>query len=194
MKTEYIEFLRSKIPQAEVCGFQPPTEVHAGLFPHQGDVATWACKGGRRAVFASFGLGKTRIHLQLSQWVTDHTGGLFLIIAPLGVRQEFTKSDGPALGMQIPLNTELSARNIEKHVCPLQLDIIERCIRRYSNEGEIILDPFMGVGSTAVQALKMKRKALGCELNADYWKVSAAFCERQEADLEMPTLFDIWQE
>jgi DNA modification methylase len=98
------------------------------------------------------------------------------------------------INRMVTLNTELSARNIEKHVCPLQLDIIERCIRRYSNEGEIILDPFMGVGSTAVQALKMKRKALGCELNADYWKVSAAFCERQEADLEMPTLFDIWQE
>lgn len=98
------------------------------------------------------------------------------------------------INRMVTLNTELSARNIEKHVCPLQLDIIERCIRRYSNEGEIILDPFMGVGSTAVQALKMKRKALGCELNADYWKVSAAFCERQEADLEMPTLFDIWKE
>ena len=91
----------------------------------------------------------------------------------------------------LTLNTELSARNLEKHVCPLQLDIIERCIRRYSNEGDIILDPFMGVGSVAVGALKMKRKALGCELNADYWKVSCQFAEREEAELETPTLFDI---
>jgi hypothetical protein len=95
------------------------------------------------------------------------------------------------INRMVTLNTELSARNVEKHVCPLQLDIIERCIRRYSNDGDVILDPFMGVGSVAVQALKMRRKALGCELNADYWKCSAAFCEREEAELETPTLFDL---
>lgn len=90
-----------KIPQAEVEGFDPPSPCHHSLFPHQMDICEWAIRGGRRAIFASFGLGKTRMHLQLAKWVCEKTGGSFLIICPLGVRQEFTQSDGPAMGMQL---------------------------------------------------------------------------------------------
>lgn len=100
-KERYIEFLRSKIPQAEVAGFEPPSPPHPSLFPHQVEICMWACRGGRRAIFANFGLGKTRMHLQLALWVTQHTGGKFLIICPLGVRQEFTVSDGPAMGIPV---------------------------------------------------------------------------------------------
>lgn len=100
-KPTYIEFLRGKIPQAESAGFEPPSEPHASLYPHQRDLAEWACRGGRRAVFAAFGLGKTRMHLQIAQWVTEATGGKYLIVAPLGVRQEFTRSDGPAMGIEV---------------------------------------------------------------------------------------------
>jgi DNA modification methylase len=95
----YTEFLQSKIPQAEKVGFEAPSPAHPSLFPHQSDICHWAINGGRRAVFANFGLGKTRIHLQLAKWVSEKTGGRFLIICPLGVRQEFTLSDGPAMGM-----------------------------------------------------------------------------------------------
>lgn len=95
----YIEFLQSKVPAAELAGFEPPSPPHESLFPHQVDLSMWAIRGGRRAVFANFGLGKTRIHLQLAKWVTEETGRRFLIICPLGVRQEFTLSDGPAMGM-----------------------------------------------------------------------------------------------
>jgi DNA modification methylase len=95
----YLEFLQSKIPQAEKVGFESPSPAHPSLFPHQSDICHWAINGGRRAVFANFGLGKTRIHLQLAKWVSEKTGGRFLIICPLGVRQEFTLSDGPAMGM-----------------------------------------------------------------------------------------------
>lgn len=100
-KQTYMEFLRSKIPQAEVAGFEPTSECHESLFPHQQDICRWMILGGRRACFAAFGLGKTRIHLQLAKWVTEKTEGKFLIVAPLGVRQEFTQSDGPAMGMKI---------------------------------------------------------------------------------------------
>lgn len=68
------------------------------------------------------------------------------------------------------LNTSQSVQGKIKHVCPLQLDIIERCIQRYSNEGEVIFDPFGGIMSTPYVALKMKRKALAIELNQNYWK------------------------
>lgn len=97
----YDDFLRSKIPQAERAGFEPPSEPHASLFPHQRDIATWAIKGGRRAIFANFGLGKTRMHLQLAKWVAEQTGQRYLIVAPLGVRQEFTKREGPVMGLKI---------------------------------------------------------------------------------------------
>jgi hypothetical protein len=98
----YIEFLKRKIPQAEVAGFAPLSECHESLFHHQRAICLWAIRGGRRAVFANFGLGKTRIHLQIARWVTEKTRGKYLIVAPLGVRQEFTLSDGPQMGMSIP--------------------------------------------------------------------------------------------
>jgi len=100
-KTAYIDFLMAKIPKAEVAGFEPPSPPHESLFPHQVDICLWGIRGGRRAIFANFGLGKTRMHLQLAKWVCEETNGRFLIICPLGVRQEFTQSDGPAMGLEL---------------------------------------------------------------------------------------------
>lgn len=57
----------------------------------------------------------------------------------------------------------------EKHVCPLQLEVIRRCIRLYTNPGAIVLDPFMGIGSTACVALEQGRSAFGFELKESYW-------------------------
>lgn len=95
----YLDFVRAKVPQAESLGFEPPSPCHASLFPHQRELAEWMVRGGRRANFSQFGLGKTRIHLQVAQWVTEQTGKPFLIVCPLGVRQEFTRNDGPAMGL-----------------------------------------------------------------------------------------------
>lgn len=89
------------------------------------------------------------------------------------------------------LNSEQSRRAQEKHVCPLQLDVIKRLVTRYTNNGEVVYDPFMGIGSTAWQALKMGRKAWGTELNEEYWRFSVGYAEAVEAELEVPTLFDL---
>ena len=89
------------------------------------------------------------------------------------------------------LNSEQSRKGEEKHVCPLQLDIIKRLITRYTNEGEAVYDPFMGIGSVAWQALKMGRTALGTELNEEYWRYSVGYAEAVEAELEVPTLFEL---
>jgi DNA modification methylase len=62
----------------------------------------------------------------------------------------------------------------EKHVCPLQLEVIRRCILLYTNPGEIVLDTFMGIGSTAYQALKEGRNAVGFELKESYHRQSLA--------------------
>lgn len=58
----------------------------------------------------------------------------------------------------------------EKHVCPLQLDVIERLLTLYSNPGDKVLTPFMGVGSEVFQALEMGRFAIGTELKPSYYR------------------------
>jgi len=64
--------------------------------------------------------------------------------------------------------------NDEKHICPLQLDTIERIIHLYSNEGETVMSPFGGIGSEGFQALKMKRKSVSIELKESYFKLNEA--------------------
>jgi hypothetical protein len=62
----------------------------------------------------------------------------------------------------------------EKHICPLQLDVIERAIEMWSNPGDTIATPFMGIGSEAVTAVKMGRHAIGAELKRSYWQIARA--------------------
>lgn len=81
----------------------------------------------------------------------------------------------------------------EKHVCPLQLEVIRRCIRLYSNPGETVLDPFMGIGSTAVVALEEGRAAVGFELKESYHRQAVKNAEkaRTRDQVSAPTLFDL---
>lgn len=74
--------------------------------------------------------------------------------------------------------------NDEKHICPLQLDTIERLIHLYSNKGDIVFTPFMGIGSEVYQAVKMGRTGLGFELKESYYELAkfnlSALCEIQK--------------
>ena len=76
----------------------------------------------------------------------------------------------------------------ERHICPLQLDVIERCLTLYSNPGDLVLDPFNGIGSTGYQALNMRRRYLGIELKPEYAAQASKFLAEAEASQE--TLFD----
>jgi len=89
------------MPVVESDGFEPKTDCPAWFKDHQRDCVNWAIRKGRAALFESFGLGKTVQQLQLCKWIHEHTGGKVLIIAPLGVRQEFTRNDGPRMGMKV---------------------------------------------------------------------------------------------
>lgn len=62
--------------------------------------------------------------------------------------------------------------NDEKHICPLQLDTIERLIHLYSNKGDTVFTPFMGIGSEVFQAVKMERKGIGFELKESYFDLA----------------------
>lgn len=79
------------------------------------------------------------------------------------------------------------------HVCPLQLDIAERIIRRYSKEGETVLDPFGGLMTVPMTAVKMGRKGYGIELNADYFRDGVGYLQAAEQEKEVPTLFDFME-
>lgn len=80
----------------------------------------------------------------------------------------------------------------ERHVCPLQLPVIQRCIELWSNPGDVVIDPFNGIGSTGYQALKMGRKYVGVELKESYYKLSVKNLEQaeREADTEAISMFD----
>jgi len=71
----------------------------------------------------------------------------------------------------------------ERHICPLQLDVIERCIRLWSNPGDLVLSPFAGIGSEGYEALRLGRRFLGTELKPSYWRVAARNL-RQAAELQ----------
>lgn len=88
------------------------------------------------------------------------------------------------------LNTTQSHRKQALHVCPLQLDIIERIINRYSNEGDLVLDPFGGLMSVPMTAVKMGRMGYGIELNPDYFRDGVGYLKQAEAEDTALTLFD----
>lgn len=99
----YLEFLKSKIVLAKETGFDiDPGEINPALKPHQRDSVIWALRGGRRALFQSFGLGKTVQEIEFCHQAVRHDGGRALIVLPLGVRQEFARDAEQILGYPAP--------------------------------------------------------------------------------------------
>lgn len=88
------------------------------------------------------------------------------------------------------LNSEQSRKELQMHICPLQIDIVNRIIERYSNEGDTVLDPFAGLMTVPLCAVQKKRRGIGIELN--YKSYHDGLFYLKEADLERsgPTLFD----
>lgn len=78
----------------------------------------------------------------------------------------------------------------ERHICPLQLDFIERCVRLWSNPGELVLSPFAGIGSEGYVAVKFGRRFVGIELKPSYWRTACGNLADIERQLAIPTLLD----
>jgi DNA methylase len=90
----------------------------------------------------------------------------------------------------LTLNSEQSRRAVEKHVCPLQFDIVDRLIERYSNAGELVYDPFCGLGTVPYRAILKGRRGGGSELNAGYFMDQVHYLRSAEQQVSMPSLFD----
>jgi len=81
----------------------------------------------------------------------------------------------------------------ERHICPLQLQVIERAIELWTNPGDIVLDPFDGIGSTGYVALAHGRRHVGVELKQSYYEQAVKNCEAAESKRDAPTLFDMME-
>jgi hypothetical protein len=89
------------------------------------------------------------------------------------------------------LNGEQARKELQMHICPLQFDIVERIIGRYSNPGELVLDPFGGLMTVPYQAVKMGRRGYGIELNPESFKDGVGYLKAVEAEYAHPELFDL---
>ena len=89
------------------------------------------------------------------------------------------------------LNTSQSSRRQQLHVCPLQFDIVDRIINRYSNPNDLVLDPFGGLGTVALEAMKLGRRGYSIELNQDYFRDAVAYLRTEDEKDDSPTLFDL---
>ena len=128
-------------------------------------------------------------HVKLAEDL-DENGKLpaiFMVVAPGSWNQMEVWDD---INRMRTLNTTQSRRRQQMHVCPLQLDIVERIINRYSNEGDTVLDPFGGLMTVPMTAVKMHRKGYGIELNPDYFRDGVGYLQEVENEIETPTLFD----
>lgn len=115
----------------------------------------------------------------------------FMVVAPGSWNQMEVWDD---INRMRTLNTTQIRRRAQMHVCPLQLDIVERIINRYSNEGDTVYDPFGGLMTVPMTAVKMHRYGKGCELNSDYFRDGVGYLQAAENEIDEPTLFDFMPE
>ena len=78
----------------------------------------------------------------------------------------------------------------ERHICPLQLGLIERAVKLWSNRGETVLSPFAGIGSEGYESIKAGRRFVGCELKPSYWATAVKNLDEAERVASLPSLFD----
>ena len=119
-----------------------------------------------------------------------HLPATFMVVAP----GSWTNQVWDDINRMRTLNTTQSQRRQQLHVCPLQLDIVDRLINRYSNPGDLVLDPFGGIGTVAMEAVKAGRRGYTIELNNGYFRDAVGYLrEVEERDMTL-SLFDLLDE
>lgn len=100
---------------------------------------------------------------------------------PLDQWQEWASPVWMSIDQSNVLNVKLAReQNDERHLCPLQLDVIERALIMWSNAGDTVLSPFTGIGSEGVTSLKLGRRFVGTELKESYWRQAVRYLEAQD--------------
>lgn len=111
----------------------------------------------------------------------------FMSLAP----GSFDESVWHDVNRMLTLNGQQTQRGLQNHVCPLQFDIVDRLINRYTNKGELVYDPFCGLGTVPYRALHLGRRGQGSELNTGYFFDSVQYLQAAEKQVSMPSLFDM---
>jgi DNA modification methylase len=118
----------------------------------------------------------------------DATGWLpstFMLLQPQSWHPEVWTD----ITRMLTLNGQQHAKGKEMHLCPLQFDIVDRCIEQHSMPGEEVYDPFGGLGTVPYRALKLRRRGRSCELSHSYWLDSLTYCQAAAREMSMPDLF-----
>lgn len=128
-------------------------------------------------------------HVSLAEKLDDEhkLPSAFMVVAPAS----WSESVWDDILRMKTLNTSQSRKAQQLHVCPLQIDTVERLIERYSNPGDKVLDFFGGVMTVPYVAVKMGRYGIGIELNEGYFRDGVGYLKSAEAEIDMPTLFDV---
>ena len=130
-------------------------------------------------------------HVQLAKELDadGHLPATFMVVAP----GSWTDQVWDDINRMRTLNTTQSQRRKENHVCPLQIDVVDRLINRYSNPGDLVLDPFGGLGTVALEAIKAGRRGYTIELNNDYFRDAVGYLKEYDESLRSDNLclFDV---
>lgn len=131
-------------------------------------------------------------HVALAKKLDEdgHLPATFMVVAP-GSWSDDVWDD---VNRMRTLNSEQKRRDLQMHVCPLQFDIVDRLINRYSNPGETVFDPFGGIGTVPLRAMMAGRRGSMTELNAEYFRDAVGYLRAEEEKIETPTLFDLLDE
>lgn len=89
------------------------------------------------------------------------------------------------------LNAKQTQKKKQNHICPLQFDIVDRIINRFTNRDELVLDPFAGIMTVPYRAITLDRRGIGIELNSEYFRDGLFYLKQVEFNATIPTLFDI---
>ncbi|HEY2178049.1 MAG TPA: DNA methyltransferase [Caulobacteraceae bacterium] len=95
------------------------------------------------------------------------------------------------VAQMLSANTLQAAAGREMHLCPMPFDIADRLIVQFSEPGDMVFDPFMGIGTTPMRAIKLGRRGSGCELNGDYFLDACKIVEATAREMATPSLFDL---
>lgn len=128
-------------------------------------------------------------HVELSKELEDRDAisKEFMTVPPASIHPDVWDN----VNRMKTLNTTQSQRRKQLHVCPLQLDIVERIIIRYTNKGDVVFDPFGGLATVPMMAVRLGRYGCGCELNPGYFADGVAYLQAEEENMEQPSLFDL---
>jgi hypothetical protein len=159
------------------------------LTPEDMEGLTWPQRSRLFTEWTLKGVYDYEAHVRIGETIDaqGHLPATYMSLAP--------GSPDPAVwadvNRMLTLNTEQSRRAQVMHVCPLQFDIVDRLIRRYSNPGDLVYDPFGGLATVVVRALKLGRRGRSVELNPDYWADGVRYCQGIAASAGTPSLFDL---